>query len=112
MLTPEEIVAFRKKGEEFKQQLWESNPENKMRQEAEQKWMEQQRAQGKIFNHNIKNWLDGEITTARVALVIGMILTALIKGQVVIWAIMYLAYRLRIKKVKQGAMDADRRGDS
>ena len=38
----------------------------------------------------------GKLTRA-----VGMILTALIKGQVVLWAIMYIAYRGRVKKGKR-----------
>lgn len=111
MLKPEEIIEMRKRWDECAQQVWESNPENKREQEARQAWREQQRAQGKIFNHNIKNWLDGEIIAARVALALGMILTVLIKGQIVIWVIMYIAYRLRIKRAKEEALEADRRSD-
>lgn len=108
-MRPEDIIEERKRQQEFRQKIWESNPENKMRQEEERKLREQQRTQGKIFDPFVKNWLDAEIVAARVALVIGMILTALIKGQIVIWIILYIAYRGRIKKVKQDAMEADMR---
>ena len=74
------------------------------------KWAEEQRAQGKIMNPFIEKWLEGEINTARTALVIGMLLTALIKGQVVIWVIMYLAYKGRVKRVMEEALEADRKG--
>lgn len=74
------------------------------------KWAEEQCAQGKIMSPFVEKWLEGEITAARVALVIGMLLTVLIKGQIVIWAIMYWAYRVRVKKVKEEALEADRRG--
>lgn len=72
-------------------------------------WAEQQRAQGKILDPFVRTWLENEITTARIALAIGMILTVLIKGQVVIWAIMYVAYRCRVKHATKKAYEVDRR---
>ena len=111
MLTPEQIVEFRKQGAAFRQQVWESNPENKKRLDSTRQWRERQRRQGRIFNHNIKHWLDIEIATARAILAIGILLTAPIKGQFMIWIIMYLAYKTRVKKVTQEAIATDRKKD-
>ena len=109
MLTSEDIIANRKRYEEYARQIWESDPENKKKQEAERLWREQQWAQGKIISPIIQNWLKGEIIAARTALIIGMILTVLIKGQIAIWLIMYIAYRGRVKKAKLEALEADRK---
>ena len=74
-----------------------------------QKEMNTRQAQCEIISPFVRNWLEGEIAAARIALIVGMILTALIKGQIVLWAIMYIAYRGRVKKAKQDAIKADRR---
>lgn len=112
-------AAFKKRCEE-QQNQWE---ESKRRYERyiesipeEQrpgyltKWAEEQRAQGKIINPFVQKWLDGEIAAARSILIIGMLLTVLIKGQIVIWIIMYIAYRARVKKAREDALKSDRKG--
>lgn len=105
-------IEFRKNFKKRVQQHWEKNhPKEMAKLELQKKIREQERIQGKIFNPNIKNWLDGEITAARIGLIVSMSLTALIKGQIIIWAILYFAYRLRIKKAKQDAIEEDRRRD-
>lgn len=109
MVTPEDIIRSRKEWDEYKQNYEKNHPEECESSRKLEEWVQTQQAQGKIINPFIKKWLEGEITAARVALVIGMILTALIKGQVVIWAIMYIAYRGRIKRVTQEAYEADRK---
>ena len=72
--------------------------------------MDERRARGEITNPFVKNWMEGEIAAARIALVVGICLTALFKGQIVMWAIMYFAYRGRVNRIKQEALEADRRG--
>ena len=105
-------IKFKNEYEKAKVERWKNNHLEEVEQfNSEKISREQQRIQGKIFNHNVKNWLDGEITTARIGLIVTMILTALIKGQIVIWAILYFVYRLRVKKAKQDAIEADRRYD-
>lgn len=109
MLTSDDIIENKKRYEEYARKYWESNPEYKRQQEAERMWREQQWAQGKIISPTIQNWLEGEITAARTILIIGMILTVLIKGQIAIWIIMYIAYRGRVKKARVDALEADKR---
>lgn len=77
--------------------------------EEERKYREAQWAQGKIIDPTINKWLEGEIAAARNALIIGMLLTALIKGQIFIWLIMYIAYKGRVEKAKRDAMESDRK---
>lgn len=109
MLRPEDVISFRKKRDEYRQEYVRTHPEEYESSNQFDEWVQSQKNQGKILNPFIQKWLDGEIVAARVALAIGMMLTVLIKGQVVIWAIMYFAYRGRVKKVTQEAYEADRR---
>lgn len=109
-------IAFRKRCEEERkknEEFWKSyvNP-NADKYEAGRRLaqeMDERRARGEIINPCIKNWLEAEITAARTALIIGIILTALIKGQIVLWVIMYIAYRGRVNKAKEEAREADMR---
>ncbi len=108
MLTPEEMIQIEKERQEDLQRLWVKNhPEEAKRKKEEKSMRNQRRLQGEIFDPFTKKWLESEISAARTALIIGMILTALIKGQVFIWAIMYIAYRGRVKKAKQDALEKD-----
>ena len=109
MLTSDHIIADKKRYEEDIRKYWENNPEYKKQQEERRIWREQQWAQGKIINPMIRNWLEGEIAAARSVLIIGMILTVLIKGQIAIWLIMYIAYRGRVKKAQADALEADKK---
>lgn len=109
MLTSEDIIENKKRYEEYARKYWENNLEYQKQQEAERIWREQQWSQGKIISPTIRNWLEGEITAARTVLIVGMILTVLIKGQIAIWLIMYIAYRGRVNKVKADALEADKR---
>ena len=99
----------RKKNKEF----WENYVDpNEEKYEATRKMMAEIRARqdkGEIINPFVREWLEGEITAARIAFAVGMILTALIKGQIVLWAIMYIAYRSRVKKATEDALEADRK---
>ena len=110
MLKPEDIIANRQRWNEFginyeKNHIDECKNDNSLDQ-----LIKGQQAQGKIVNPFIEKWLEGEIWAARNVLIIGMILTALIKGQIVIWAIMYIAYKGRVKKVRREAFEADQNG--
>ena len=107
-MSPEEMIKMRKEWDDYRINYAKTHPEQYESSRKLNEWIKEQQVQGKIINPSIRNWLDGEITAARIALAIGMILTALIKGQIVIWAIMYIAYRGRIKKVKKEAFEADR----
>lgn len=108
MLSPEEIIEEQKRHEEFCQKYWEEHhPEEVQKLKEEKAQRNQQRLQGKIFNEFTRKWLESEISAARTVLIIGMILTALIKGQVFIWAIMYIAYRGRVKAARQKALEED-----
>lgn len=114
--SKEEQILFRQISQEQQkrnQEYWESHTNLYAdKYEAGKKMMEKVKArqdQGEIIDPFIKNWLAGEITAARTALAIGMLLTVLIKGQIVIWAIMYFAYRGRVKKVIEEAREADRK---
>lgn len=108
MLRPEDIIDFRKKHEEYQINYEKTHPEEYESSRKLDEWVKSRQAQGVIINTSIRNWLESEIIAARVALAVGMILTALIKGQIVIWAIMYFAYRGRVNKVTKEAYEADR----
>lgn len=95
------------KDEIFRKIRYGETPEDKRQRELEKQQRNQRRLQGEIFDPFTKKWLESEISAARTALIIGMILTALIKGQVFIWAIMYIAYRGRVKKARQDALEKD-----
>lgn len=107
-MSPEEIIKMRKEWDEHRINYEKAHPEQYESGRKLDEWVKEQQSQGKIINPFVEKWLEGEITAARVALAVGMILTALIKGQIVIWAIMYIAYRGRVKKVKEEAFKADR----
>ena len=109
MLTPEEMIQIEKKRQEFFRNYEAKDPKYKKRMEEERKYREAQWAQGKIIDPTINKWLEGEIAAARNALIIGMLLTALIKGQIFIWLIMYIAYKGRVEKAKRDAMESDRK---
>ena len=112
MAKPEDIIKFRKEWEENRTRYWrENHPEEYENFQKQKQLREQQRLQGKIFNPFVKKWMESQIATARTGLIVTMILTALFKGQVVIWLILFIGYRCRIKKVKHDAMEADRRHD-
>ena len=108
-MKPEDIIQARKRWGECQKQYVETHPDEYESSRKLDELIRTRQAQGIIINTSIRNWLEGEITAARVALTIGMIATALIKGQIVIWAIMYIAYRGRVKKVREEAYEADRR---
>ncbi len=114
--SKEEQILFRQISQEQQkrnQEYWENHTNLYADEyEAGKKMMEKVKTrqdQGEIIDPFIKNWLTGEITAARTALVIGMLLTVLIKGQIIIWAIMYFAYKGRVKKVTEEAREADRK---
>lgn len=108
MLRPEDIIEFRKEGDEYKRNYAKTHPEKYESGYGLEQWVKTQQAQGRIVDPFIQNWLDGEIAAARNVLIIGMLLTVLIKGQIVIWVIMYLAYRARVKHARAKAFEADR----
>lgn len=100
-----EYIEARKRHEEFVRQYELKIPEEERADYWLVKSIREKLARGEIIDEPLRKWLEGEITAARVALAIGMALTALIKGQIIIWLILYLAYRCRIKKVKQEAWE-------
>lgn len=108
MLSPEDIIEARKRYEKFEQTYWEEHhPEEIKKFNEDKKKRNQQRLQGEIFDEFTRKWLEGEITAARIALIIGIVFTALIKGQVFIWVIMYIAYRGRVKAARKKALQKD-----
>lgn len=82
-------------------------PEEKRQRELEKQQRNQRRLQGEIYNEFTRKWLESEISAARTVLIIGMALTALIKGQIFIWVIMYIAYRGRVKAVQKKAIESE-----
>jgi hypothetical protein len=103
VLRPEDIIEERKKWDEYAH-----HGEEKIRQEYsfEDEFgmnIRTKLIKGEIIDETVRNWLDTEITTARTVLIAGMVLTALIRGQVFIWAIMYIAYRGRVKQAREKA---------
>jgi hypothetical protein len=109
MLRPEDVIKFRKEREEYNRNYVREHPEKYESSHKLDEWVKSQQLQGKIINPFIENWLEGEIVAARIALTVGMLLTVLIKGQIFIWIIMYIAYRGRVKHVREKAYESDRR---
>lgn len=105
MSKQNDIIEARKRWGEYVKQSEMCVPEEERIGYELTKNIREKLARGEIIDETLRKWLEGEITAARVALAIGIILTALIKGQVVIWLILYLAYRCRVKKVKQEAWE-------
>lgn len=109
MGKPEDIINSRKRWDEYKKNYVQTHPEEYTSSRELDEWVRAQQAQGKIVDPFIGNWLDAEIKMARTGLIISMLLTALIKGQVVIWLILFIAYKCRVNKAKKDAMEADRK---
>jgi hypothetical protein len=103
----EDIIKSRQEWDEYKKNYIKTHPEEYESSRKLDEWVRTQQAQGKIIDPFIEQWLEGEISAARIALILGMILTVLIKGQIFIWAIMYIAYRGRVKRVRKEAYNKD-----
>lgn len=108
MLKPEDYIEFRKQWDENKRNYEKAHPEEFESSRKFNAEIRTKQARGEIVDPFVRNWMNGQITEARWILFIGIILTALIKGQIVLWAIMYFAYRGRVKKVKEDALKTDR----
>ena len=108
-MRPKDIIEERKRRYEYKINYFKEHPEEYESSRKLDEYVKAKQARGEIVDSFIKQWLENEITSAKVALAIGMILTAFIKGQIFIWAIMYYAYICRVKKAKEEALEADRR---
>lgn len=108
-MSIENIIEARKRWDEYRDNYVKTHPEEYESSRKLNEWIKSRQEQGIIINTYRRKWLENEITAARVALAVGMILTALIKGQIFIWAIMYWAYRGRVKKVTKEAYEADRK---
>lgn len=65
------------------------------------------RAEGQIINPFIKNQLEGQIKTARWALVVTMAITLLFKGFWAMWIIFIIIYIYEVKRYKREALEAD-----
>ena len=105
MLTAEDIIKERKRWDYTGHQYECNNAEVQKIKEEYAKWIRARLMRGEIIDEALQKWLDGEISAARIELIVGIVLTALIKGQVFIWAIMYIAYRGRIKYLQKKAWD-------
>ena len=105
MSNPNDIIEARRRWQEYAKQSEMSVPEEERMGYELTKNIREKLARGEIVDEALRKWLESEITTARTALAIGIMLTALIKGQVIIWLILYLAYRGRVSKVKQEAWE-------
>ena len=66
-------------------------------------------AKGEIVDLFIKQWLESSITAERWKLLIGILLTALIKGQWVFWIILILIYNYKVNKLQIDALEAQRK---
>lgn len=97
----EDIIEERKRWDEYARQSEEKCVQNEDDSKQIREWLKQ----GVIIDESLRNWLKTEINTARIILVFGILLTALIKGQIFIWIIMYIAYRGRVKQAKQRAWE-------
>lgn len=107
MWTSEKEIKMREEWKEAKRKF-EKEIEGKLPLEQRKEYQmakktRERLSRGEIIDPFLENWMNTEISAARKVLLIGMALTALIRGQVVIWLIMYIAYRGRVKKVKEEA---------
>lgn len=105
MLTPEDIIDERKHWDEIARQSETQNPETQKRKAEYANRIRAQLMHGEIIDETLQKWLDAEISVARIELIIGMVLTALIKGQIFIWIIMYIAYCGRVNSLRKKAWD-------
>lgn len=105
----EDIIEERKRREEYYRNYAKAHPEQYESSRKLDEWVKSKQAQGEIVDPTLQNWLNGEIAAARIALAVGMMLTVLIKGQIVIWIILYIAYRGRVNKAKREAFEEDKR---
>lgn len=103
MFSIEDIIEARKQWDEFAIQYEANNPEVKKRTEGSAQFIRAKLLNGEIIDPSLRTWLDAEISSARTVLIVGMVLTSLIQGQIFIWIIMYIAYRCRVKQAKKKA---------
>lgn len=105
MFSIEDIIKARKQWDEFAIQYEANNQEVKKQQEESAKFIRTRLMNGEIIDPSLRRWLDAEISSARTVLIVGMVFTSLIQGQILIWIIMYIAYRCRVKQVKHKAWE-------
>lgn len=105
MLRPEDIIEERKRREEYTHQYERNSIYGQSIGANFATNIRERLMRGEIIDETLRHWLDTEITNARILLIIGILLTVLIKGQIFIWAIMYIAYRGRIRQVKEKAWE-------
>ena len=103
MLNIEDVIADRKRREERAIQYEKDNPHIRLQNKELADFTRAQLLRGEIIDPSLQKWMESEISAARTAFIIGIILTVLIKWQIVIWIIMYIAYRLRVKSIKKKA---------
>lgn len=103
MLKPEDIIEERRRWDECARQTEEKAQQEGGFEDEFGTHIRTKLAKGEIIDEALRHWLEAEISAARTALIIGMVLTVLIKGQVFIWVIMYIAYRGRVKQAKEKA---------
>lgn len=101
-MKPEDIIEERKRWEQHahSSEANMTDGDNKLHGDIKEKLLN-----GEIIDEATRHWLDTEIATARIGLVASIIITALIKGQIFIWAILYIAYKCRVHQVKRKAQE-------
>lgn len=73
------------------------------------KYTEEAIARGEILNPFIEQHLEGKIQVARWTLALGIVITALFKGQWVLWILFIILYNVYVSQARQDALEKDRR---
>lgn len=86
------------------------NEEEHRQQEIDYiKQQEARWARGELSGPFSQQYLDGQISAARWVLAIGIIMTALFKGQWALWILFIIIYKVYVKNIKEEALEADKK---
>lgn len=114
--TKEFQIKFReeqqKKHNELMERLAKEDEERKKQEQLKRAALAEQTntTEYRITNVFVRQYLEAKITAARWALALGIVMTALFKGQWVMWILFIVLYNLYVKQAKKDAEEADRRG--
>ena len=62
-----------------------------------------QHAKGIITDETLRKWMEGQIYVAGLKLLIGIAVTALFKGQFLLWILFFILYVVKVKEIKKQA---------
>lgn len=105
MWGPKDVIESRKEWEEIAKQNEVNIPEEQRIGYELTNSVREKVTRNEIIDETLRNWLNSKITIARTILAIGVAMTVLLKGQIIIWIVMYIIYRIHIKELKQKASE-------